>query len=119
MDERVWLSAYEKAHKAGVLAADECIVSYLQVDGYDPFPVCGWAWIRINPGNCKFANWLKKVERGSASASGGVLIYVSGYGQEYDRSKAYARAFADTLNQELVLSQIAPSMKVQAESYID
>lgn len=60
--------------------------------------VCGFAWIIIKPGTSKFAKWMK--ENGYAhtnSYEGGISMWVSDFGQSYERKMAYARAFADSL----------------------
>lgn len=61
--------------------------------------VCGFAWINIRPGNCPFANWLKKNGhvRGKAY-EGGVNIHVFDFGQSMQRKMAYASAFAKVLS---------------------
>jgi len=64
-----------------------------------PEGVCGFAWVKVTPGNCPFANWLKKNDLARKSYNGGVDIWVSYGGQSYERKTAYARAMADTLKQ--------------------
>ena len=60
--------------------------------------VCGFAWIKIRPANCAFANWLKKNGLGKTSSyEGGVSIWVSDFGQSLTRKEAYAAAFAEVL----------------------
>lgn len=62
--------------------------------------LCGFAWINIKPGNSKFANYLKKIGAArSDSYYGGVTIWVSLFGQSYDRKIAYARAYANVLKE--------------------
>jgi len=56
---------------------------------------CGFAWVTIKPGNCPFANWLKK--NGFAekdSYYGGVSIWIHEGGQSVTRKKAFAEALA-------------------------
>jgi len=58
--------------------------------------VCGFAWVKVKPGNSAFANWLKK--KGYArkdSYGGGVSISVSDYNQSMARKEAHAYAMAD------------------------
>lgn len=63
-----------------------------------PEGCCGFAWIKVRPGNSPFANWLKKTKKVSGAAySGGVDIWVSEGGQSVERKEAYARAFAKVL----------------------
>ena len=67
---------------------------------YESEGVCGFAWVNIKPGNSSFARWMK--DQGQArpdSYYGGVSMWISGYGQSYERKLAYARAFAGVLVQ--------------------
>lgn len=60
--------------------------------------VCGFASVRVTPGNCRFANWLKKRGFGRLdSYAGGVRINVSEYNQSLTRKEAHAQAMADVL----------------------
>ena len=61
---------------------------------YVPEGVCGFAWVNISPGNCPFANWLKKNGYARKSYYGGVDIWISAHGQSYERKVAHARAMA-------------------------
>jgi hypothetical protein len=63
-----------------------------------PEGVCGFAWIIVRPGNCRFANWLKRQNLAKHdSYYGGVTIWVGEYGQSMTRKEAYAHAFATVL----------------------
>ena len=117
--DSVWLNAFILADVAGEEAALECDEQMLKIAGYDPFPACGFAWINVKPGNCSFAIWLKKTKGASAAHGGGVQLWVSKFGQSHSKKKAYARAFADKLENELILSQIAPNMTVYPGSRLD
>jgi len=103
---------YQKAHQAGIERANEIadsikpmiveehknmlddsskVVKQYVVEGGP----CGFAWINIRPGNCKFANWLKKNKLASAdSYYGGVSIWVHEFGQSMALKEAYAQAFS-------------------------
>jgi len=59
--------------------------------------VCGFAWVKVYPGNCPFANWMKKQGLADKSYEGGVSLWVSGYGQSMQKKEAYAGAFAKVL----------------------
>lgn len=117
--DAVWLNAYREAEVAGEIAASESQEAMLQIAGHKPFPACGFAWIVVRPGNCPFANWLKKNKNAKRHHAGGVSLWVSKYGQSHDKKKEYARAFADSIEHNLILTQIAPNMTVQAESRLD
>lgn len=59
--------------------------------------VCGFAWVKVTPGTSAFAKWLKATKGAYKSYSGGVDLWVSGYGQSMQRKEAYATAFAAVL----------------------
>jgi hypothetical protein len=61
---------------------------------YVPEGVCGFAWVNISPGNCPFANWLKKGGYARKAYRGGVDIWISAHGQSFERKTAHARAMA-------------------------
>lgn len=62
--------------------------------------VCGHAWIIVRPGTSRFARFLKAEGLGDTSSYfGGVRIWISDYGQSYERKAAYASAFAATLEE--------------------
>jgi hypothetical protein len=108
---------YERAHQAGMNAAsaakvqpmivgtptsifsndiDETKPTYFVPDG-----PCGFAEVIVKPGNSRFANWLKRNDIGSTRHyGGGVSVWVSQFGQSYQRKMEYARAFADVLRSE-------------------
>lgn len=57
----------------------------------------GFAWVLIKPANCAFARWLKKEGLAQVSCSGGMMIWVSAFGQSITLKEAYAQAFAKVL----------------------
>ena len=63
--------------------------------------VCGFAWVNVKPGNCPFANWLKKNNLGRTSDYyGGVMVWESGdnyFGQSMTRKEAFCYAFAEVI----------------------
>lgn len=63
--------------------------------------LCGFAWITVNPGNCQFANWLKKRGEKCSDYYKGVMLYVHGFNQSYERKRTYARVLADELESGL------------------
>ena len=88
-----WKALYKQAQAAGYQAVKGLQVAPMIVQQHanlldDRSPVtqqwvveggpCGFAWISIRPGNCAFANWLKKNQLGKTdSYAGGVKIWVS------------------------------------------
>lgn len=107
---------YEHAHKEGVHAAINVRVQPMfvgtptnifgsELDHTKPVyhvesGVCGFAEVIVKPGNSRFANWLKKNRLASTRYGGGVSIWVSDFGQSYQRKMAYAAAFAEVLRSE-------------------
>lgn len=71
---------------------------------YVPEGVCGFGWVKVNPGSSSFARWLVKTGRGSTSYPKGVQIWIRGYGQSYERKVAHARAMADVLTSSPLLA---------------
>ena len=60
--------------------------------------VCGFAWVNVKPGNCRFANWAKKNTKFKPdSYEGGVKYWVSEGGQSMERKEAFARAMSKVL----------------------
>lgn len=59
---------------------------------------CGFAWINV-PGNSAFGRYAKAHGHRKGYPQG-INIWVSGYGQSYERKMAYARAFAGVLQAE-------------------
>lgn len=101
---------YFKAHEAGQKAADKvrCVPMYVvgkERDGtvthYPPVMdgVCGFASVRVFPGNSSYARYLKQHRGASAAYRGGVQIWISAYGQSYTRKDAYGTAFASVLRE--------------------
>lgn len=105
MTDREFKNLYEKADKAGQLAASNQVPEPMVVlDGNARVfevvsdGVCGFAWVNMKPGNSKFANWLKKNKLArSDEYYGGVTIWVSDYNQSMERKSAYAGGFASVL----------------------
>jgi len=95
---------WNEAHKAGAKAADDCTPEPMVVRDdpnnkiwFVPQGVCGFAWIIVRPATCGFARWCRKNKGTSKAYYGGEQIWVSAYGQSYEKKKAYAGAFAATL----------------------
>lgn len=93
---------WHKACEAGRAAAQEKkpqMVVAVDVSGLtsSPFPICGFSWVHVSPGNCPFANWLKKKGYARAAYSGGVEVWIGDYNQSYDMKMAHADAAAAVL----------------------
>lgn len=103
-------SIYDGADHAGKLAAENKTPSPMVVSRhasplddaspvvesyYVPSGVCGFAWVQ-SKGNTAFGKFL--LRNGYARRDewkGGVCIWVSDYGQSYEKKLAYAAAFAN------------------------
>lgn len=103
---------WNEAHKAGAEAADDCTPEPMVIQEREnqwdddspvkksyfvPQGVCGFAWIIVRPATCGFARWCRKNKGTSKAYYGGEQIWISAYGQSYEKKKAYAGAFAATL----------------------
>jgi len=114
-----YTDAVHKADAAGMKAAEECEEQMLSLVGYEPFPICGFAWVNFKPATIRFVRFLKKEGIVNKAYEGGCNLWVSKFGQGYDKKLAYARAFADTIEQEVVLSGLEPSLSVYAAGRLD
>jgi hypothetical protein len=97
-----WNALLAKAHEAGHEAAKSTNLTMMQVrDGsgrvYEPFPICGFAWVVVSPGTSAFARWLKKEHDWSKHWHRGIYKWVSDYNQSFDMKRAYATAYARVL----------------------
>ena len=59
--------------------------------------MCGFGWVNV-PGNSSFGRWLKKYKRVRPGYPKGLEIWISDYGQSYERKSAHAGAMASYLN---------------------
>lgn len=67
---------------------------------YEPEGPCGFAWVNVKPGNCAFANWLKKNKLvNGRSYYGGVDIWIREFNQSMVRKEAAAAAMAKVLSE--------------------
>ncbi|MCK5307994.1 MAG: hypothetical protein KAJ73_05230 [Zetaproteobacteria bacterium] len=119
--EHVWLKALVKADGAGMRAAEEKDgkQTHIEVLGYPPSPACGFAWVSVKPGTSAFAKFLVKKEIATPSSMGGVRMSIDLFGQDYALKLAYARACADKLTRELVLTQVEPHLIINAGGMLD
>jgi hypothetical protein len=109
-----WAELWAKADAAGKEAVEKCVPTPMVVaqhanpldDGspvtrawHVPQGVCGFAWVKITPGNCSFAIWAKKNLGARKDYYGGVSVWVSEYGQSMELKEAYARGAAKILQE--------------------
>jgi hypothetical protein len=95
----LWHRACEAGRLAAEAAKPQMVVAIDEMSGetFDPFPICGFAWINVSPGNCQFANWLKKNGFGRKAYGSGVEVWIGDYNQSYDMKMAHAGAAAKIL----------------------
>ena len=92
-----------EANERGRAAAAEASPQMIQVqdqDGrvFDPFPICGFASVRVKGLKGKVLAEVKR--RGfQKHYDVGQYLWVSAYNQSYDLKSAYARAYADKLRE--------------------
>jgi hypothetical protein len=91
--ETILLEAHTRGHNAAQNANPQMIA----VRGYEsePFPICGFATVRVTGLRGKVLAELKSY--GFRKYSLGIGLSVGDYGQSYDRKSAYARAYTQTL----------------------
>lgn len=123
---REFEALFEKAAAAGAEAGSKAIPPAMIVSEADVFGgpkpggkswyvaegPCGFAGVRIRPGNSAFAKWM--VREGKAhkdSYAGGVYWGISLYGQSYVRKEAFAFAAAKVLREA--------GIKAYSESRLD
>lgn len=97
---------FNRAADAGFAAAEA--ITPVPMDVKDPRSgqtwhvpdgVCGFAWVNVRPGNCAFANWLKKNDLARAAYRGGVDIWISAYNQSLQKKETHARAMAKVISE--------------------
>lgn len=103
----------EKAHEAGrakaaIMAAAPGGVQYVRagtaMNFSEPFPICGFAWVNIRPGNSPFANWLKKNDLAHKDYYGGVNIWIGDYDQSMDLKYAHAMGMVEIFKEAGILA---------------
>jgi hypothetical protein len=72
-----------------------------------PEGVCGFAWVKVGPGNSSFAKWLVKNKHARKAYGGGVDIWISDFGQSMERKEACAYAMAKVLQEELASNKLS------------
>lgn len=118
-----WAALWKEAQEAGMAAGNAAqptpmIVERRMdplddnspvVERYAPVAdgVCGFAVMRIRPGTCSFARWLKKQGVGyHDDYHGGWSVAVHAFNQSYERKMAYASAAAKVLNEAGVTTYV-------------
>lgn len=97
---KLWKEAWDSGVEATKNASIEMIQVRDNMSGkvYDPFPICGFAWINVKPGTSRFARWLKKMNLGQVDTYyGGITVWIHDYNQSYDLKLTHARAMAKIL----------------------
>lgn len=108
-----WRDIADRAHEAGRAAAEQTVPQPMTVvqhanplddtsrpvkQWHVPEGVCGFAWISF-PGNTSFGKWAKQHLGARRGYPKGLQIWVSDYGQSYEKKMAYAKAFARVLQE--------------------
>jgi len=93
-----WNEIWERAVSAARAAAERVIPTPLVVDDawYAEGGV-GSAWVRILDARKGLARWLKVTGKGTDGYKSGTYVFALRTGQSYDRSIAWASAFAEVL----------------------
>lgn len=109
---------YNEALESGRKAGTECTpvpmvvqqhtnmlddTSSVAKEWHVPEGVCGFAWVHISPATASFCKWLLNHKyAGKDSYYGGITIWISDYGQSYERKCAHAGAMAGIIDQHKV-----------------
>ncbi len=103
---------FERAQAAGRQAGEACrpspmVIAAVDICGRQIGPAsvvsegpCGFAGVRIRPGNSAFARWLLQSGLARKAYGGGVYVSVHEYGQSYERKSAHAYAMAESLREQ-------------------
>lgn len=95
--QALWDKACEAGRQAAKVQQQQMVVA-LDENGRPiggSFPICGFGFVIVKPGNSAFANWLKKNSYARTdSYYGGVCIWISSYNQSYDLKYAHAQGMA-------------------------
>ena len=127
-----FIPIYDQAVRAGYEAMFKCTPTPMvvqehenQLDDNSPVKqqwgvddgVCGFAWVVVRPGNCKFVNWFKKVYKpkeverysnvqyhdqgnhiiGGSHYGGGFSFWMGMGEQSMQKKEAFGEAFAEVL----------------------
>jgi hypothetical protein len=106
---------FNKATEAGKAAAAACVPTPMVVSGggkqyFVEDGVCGFAGVIVRPGNCSFANYLKKAGLGRKDYYGGVRYSIHDYNQSLAKKEAFAYAFAGVLNRSGIDARVDSRM---------
>jgi hypothetical protein len=111
--ERIYREAWNAGYTAGVnaeptpmIVGEETTLFSGKIDTskptyFVPEGACGFAWVTVRPGNCGFANWLRKTGKGRKSYYGGMEIWISEHNQSVERKERHAYAMANSLSKAL------------------
>jgi hypothetical protein len=97
--DRVFREAWEAGREAARSARPlPMLVTTYEGDILDVVDdgMCGFGWVNV-PGNTSFGKWLKKTGRARPDYPSGLSIWISDYGQSYERKSAHAGAMASYL----------------------
>ena len=113
--------ALHEADIAGVAAASKCDIQMIEIVGhsYKPFAICGFAWVTFKPATTRFVRFLKKEGLVRKAYEGGASMWVSKFGQSYDKKLAYAHAYAASIQKTIVLSGLEPTLNVYGTGRLD
>jgi hypothetical protein len=93
-----WNEIWDRALSAARTAAERAIPTPLVVeDAWYSEGGIGFAWIRVLDARKGFARWLKTTGKGRDGHRSGAYVFAQQTGQSFDRSMAWASAFAEVL----------------------
>lgn len=115
--DRAYKTAAAAAKPRTVLIGEPKTPFGSQIDLSKPIYVnaegsCGFAWLEVHPGTCRFARWLVKVKRASHdSYAGGVRLSFPALSQSIERAESGCAAAAKVLRAAL------PALDPKAQVY--
>jgi hypothetical protein len=86
---------FQELWESGIVAGCKSVASAVD-KGADTTVTYGVVWVKVSPGNCQFANWLKKNGYATKSEGSGVKISINhnNCGHAYLLRCAYAEGMA-------------------------
>ena len=91
--------ANEAGHEAAMAVNPQMMVVSDAQTGkvYEPFPICGFAWVVVKPNRGAFAKYLKDNAGFRKHYGGGLSNWIGDYEQSFDMKRAHATAYARVL----------------------
>ena len=97
---RVWREAWEAGKQAALRHKPRSMIvmdsNGTPIERVDE-GLCGFAWLNV-PGNTSFGKWLRKRDMARPDYPTGLSVWISDYGQSYERKKVHAQVMSGVLS---------------------